>query len=92
VRQTSSTCSDRAGIFDRPAPGADFTELVALRDFLSVHLAKLPAKQRATVMAWAEGQSCVEIAIAQRVSKQSVHERLSAAVKTLRQLAGVGEE
>lgn len=74
-------------LLDRPAPGPDFTLLIEARDFLRVHLPRLTAKQRSTIVAWAGGKTCREIAAEERVSERSVHERLSTALNKLRELA-----
>lgn len=81
----SRTSSSRE-LLDRAAPGPDFTLLVEVRDFLRVHLPKLTPKERSTLLAWAGGKTCNEIAREEGLHRISVHERLSRAITKLREL------
>ena len=75
-------------LVDRPAPGPHFTLIVELRDFLDVHLPSLTVKQRAAVLAWAQGRTCRQIAAGEGVTEEAIHARLSGGLFRLRQLAG----
>jgi DNA-directed RNA polymerase specialized sigma24 family protein len=87
VRRTFSA-RDPLRLDLRPAPGPDFTQLVELRDFLSVHLQRLSPKQRSAIVAFAQGRSCREISTEEGVSERAVQLRLADGLRRLRQLAG----
>lgn len=84
MSRTSSAAPD---LRNRPAPGPAFTDLIELRDFMRVHLSRLTAKQRSTVVAWSEGRTCIELAILEGVTEEAVHARLNAGLNRLRELA-----
>lgn len=70
-----------------PTPGPHFTDLIEVRDFLAVHLPKLPQDQRDTIVGYCEGRTAGEIAHAAGITEEAVHNRYRRAIEKLRTIA-----
>lgn len=84
MSQTSSRPRDGL-LRDRQDDGTDFTELVALRDFLNVNLPTLSDKQQAVLRAFLSGARLDELAQAEGVTNRAITKRIREAVNTLRE-------